>query len=257
MASRLRVCLQVEGGEPEALAILADRWNLQADHDAPWALVLTAQRLELRKLDEPKLGAIFVDFVGASMEYRRRFGGGRREAIAKAVGIKRGFLPDVVDATAGLGRDAFVLASLGCTVQMYERHPVVAALLDDGLQRAYRDAEVGPWAQQRLKLSHLESASALTAQRPRPHVVYLDPMYPPRAKTGLVKKEMRVFQELVGTDPDAAQLLAPARALASKRVVVKRPRQAPTLADTPADAAITTKGHRFDLYLTPLRAEPG
>lgn len=96
------------------------------------ALVLTPEHLELRKRDEPKLGGIFVDFVGGAMAHRRRFGGGRGEAVAKAVGIKGDYLPDVVDATAGLGRDAFVLASVGCRVRMLERNPVVAALLDDG-----------------------------------------------------------------------------------------------------------------------------
>ncbi|SPW27561.1 Ribosomal RNA small subunit methyltransferase J [Edwardsiella tarda] len=136
--------LAEQGTDVAALATLAQRWGLSHNADALLALVLTPQRLELRKLDEPKLGAIFVDFVGGTMAHRRRFGGGRGEAVAKAVGIKGGYLPDVVDATAGLGRDAFVLAALGCRVRMLERHPVVAALLDDGLQRGYADAEIGP-----------------------------------------------------------------------------------------------------------------
>ena len=79
----------------------------------------------LRKLDEPKLGDVFVDFVAGAMAHRRKFGGGRGEAIAKAVGIKGAELPSVIDATAGLGRDAFVLASIGCQVRLVERHPVV------------------------------------------------------------------------------------------------------------------------------------
>ena len=82
------------------------------------------------------------------MTHRRKFGGGCGEAVAKAVGIKGDYLPDVVDATAGLGRDAFVLASVGCRVRMLERNPVVAALLDDGLAR-YADAEIGGWLQER------------------------------------------------------------------------------------------------------------
>ncbi|WP_263458299.1 class I SAM-dependent methyltransferase, partial [Erwinia amylovora] len=97
------------------------------DNSAPMALVLTPQHLELRKRDEHKLGGIFVDFFSGAMAHRRKFGGGRGEAVAKAVGIKSGYLPDVVDATAGLGRDAFVLAALGCRVRMLERNPVVAA----------------------------------------------------------------------------------------------------------------------------------
>ncbi|WAT00765.1 16S rRNA (guanine(1516)-N(2))-methyltransferase RsmJ [Rouxiella chamberiensis] len=240
-----------EGADAGALSILADRWKLISDPDAIMALVLTPERLELRKRDEPKLGAIYVDFVGGTMGHRRRFGGGRGEAVAKAVGIKGSYLPDVVDATAGLGRDAFVLAALGCRVRMIERNPVVAALLDDGLSRGYRDVEIGPWLQERLTLLHGSSLTALGEITPRPQVVYLDPMYPHRQKSALVKKEMRVFQGLVGADDDADGLLEPARRLATKRIVVKRPDYAPPMADIPAQAAVTTKSHRFDIY-TPL-----
>ncbi len=240
-----------EGADEGALSILAERWKLVSDPDALMALVLTPERLELRKRDEPKLGAIYVDFVGGTMGHRRRFGGGRGEAVAKAVGIKGSYLPDVVDATAGLGRDAFVLAALGCKVRMIERNPVVAALLDDGLARGYRDAEIGPWLQERMTLLHGSSLTALSEISPRPQVVYLDPMYPHRQKSALVKKEMRVFQGLVGADEDADGLLEPARRLATKRIVVKRPDYAPPMADIPAQAAVTTKSHRFDIY-TPL-----
>lgn len=240
-----------EGADEGALSILAERWKLVSDPDALMALVLTPERLELRKRDEPKLGAIYVDFVGGTMGHRRRFGGGRGEAVAKAVGIKGSYLPDVVDATAGLGRDAFVLAALGCKVRMIERNPVVAALLDDGLARGYRDEEIGPWLQERMTLLHGSSLTALSEISPRPQVVYLDPMYPHRQKSALVKKEMRVFQGLVGADEDADGLLEPARRLATKRIVVKRPDYAPPMADIPAQAAVTTKSHRFDIY-TPL-----
>ncbi|ACR70863.1 ribosomal RNA small subunit methyltransferase J [Edwardsiella ictaluri] len=240
--------LAEEGADAAALSALAQRWGLCHDADAVLALVLTPQRLELRKLDEPKLGAIFVDFVGGTLAHRRRFGGGRGEAVAKAVGIKGGYLPDVVDATAGLGRDAFVLASLGCRVRMLERHPAVAALLDDGLQRGYADAEIGPWLRERLTLLHASSIEALATLTPRPEVVYLDPMFPHRQKSALVKKDMRVFQALVGADDDADALLAPARRLATKRVVVKRPDYAPPLAGVATPNATLTKSHRFDIY---------
>jgi 16S rRNA (guanine1516-N2)-methyltransferase len=246
------VCLLCEEGADEgALSVLAQRWNLTSDPDAIMALVLTPERLELRKRDEPKLGAIFVDFVGGTMAHRRKFGGGRGEAVAKAVGIKGSYLPDVVDATAGLGRDAFVLASLGCKVRMLERNPVVAALLDDGLARGYRDAEIGPWLRERMTLLHASSLTALSELSPKPEVVYLDPMYPHKQKSALVKKEMRVFQGLVGPDEDADGLLEPARRLATKRIVVKRPDYAPPMADIAAQAAVVTKSHRFDIY-TPL-----
>lgn len=245
----MKICLLDESGAGDgALSVLAARWGLVHDADNAMALVLTPERLELRKRDEPKLGGIFVDFVGGAMAHRRKFGGGRGEAVAKAVGVKGDYLPDVVDATAGLGRDAFVLASVGCQVRMLERHPVVAALLEDGLARGYADPEIGDWLKARLSLIHASSLTALENIRPRPQVVYLDPMYPHRQKSALVKKEMRVFQSLVGADLDADGLLAPALLLATKRVVVKRPDYAPPLAGVATQSAVVTKSHRFDIY---------
>ncbi|KAB8313429.1 16S rRNA (guanine(1516)-N(2))-methyltransferase RsmJ [Erwinia endophytica] len=245
----MKICLVDESGAGDgALSVLAGRWQLQHDYLAQMALVMTATHLELRKRDEPKLGGIFVDFVEGAMAHRRRFGGGRGEAVAKAVGIKGAYLPVVVDATAGLGRDAFVLASLGCRVQMLERHPVVAALLDDGLQRGYQNAEIGDWLRERLTLTHASSLAALHEMREKPDVVYLDPMYPHKQKSALVKKEMRVFQSLVGADDDADGLLVPARQLAKKRVVVKRPDYAPPLAGMATQSAVVTRSHRFDIY---------
>ncbi len=232
-------------------------WGLVQDETSVFALVQTELRLELRKLDEPKLGAIYVDLVGGAVAHRRKFGGGKGQAIAKAVGMNKGVLPTVLDATAGLGRDAFVLASLGCKVQMVERNPVVAALLDDGLQRAQQDPEIGQWVNDRMSLLHSSSHEALLRliqdrEFVRPDVVYLDPMYPHpehKKKTALVKKEMRVFQSLVGADTDADALLEPALALANKRVVVKRPDYANWLADSKPTMAIETKKNRFDVYV--------
>jgi 16S rRNA (guanine1516-N2)-methyltransferase len=245
----VKICLLDESGAGDgALSILAQRQGLEHDADSPLALALTPHHLELRKRDEPKLGGIFVDFVSGAMGHRRRFGGGRGEAVAKAVGVKGEYLPDVVDATAGLGRDAFVLASVGCRVRMLERHPVVAALLEDGLRRGYADPEIGGWLRERLTLIHATSLTALDDLRPRPQVVYLDPMFPHRQKSALVKKEMRVFQALVGADEDADGLLSPALRLATKRVVVKRPDYAPPLAGKATQSAVTTKSHRFDIY---------
>ena len=245
----MKICLIDESGAGDgALSHLAQRWQLEHDESSVLALVQTPTHLELRKRDEPKLGGIFVDFVSGAMAHRRRFGGGRGEAVAKAVGVKSGYLPDVVDATAGLGRDAFVLAAIGCRVRMLERHPVVAALLDDGLQRGYQDAEIGGWLRERLTLLHAPSAQALGDIMPAPDVVYLDPMYPHRQKSAMVKKEMRVFQSLVGADEDADALLEPARRLAKKRIVVKRPDYAPPLAGVATQSAVVTKSHRFDIY---------
>lgn len=246
-----------EPSQLEQLESIAQRWGLEHSSDSEFALVWTAERLELRKLDEPKLGAIFVDLIGGAVGHRRKFGGGKGQAIAKAAGLNKGATPTILDGTAGLGRDAFVLASLGCKVQMVERHPVVAALLDDGLQRAKQDPEIGGWVGERMSLIHASSHTALDdlAQDEsftKPDVVYLDPMYPHpenKKKSALVKKEMRVFQSLVGADLDADNLLQPALTLATKRVVVKRPDYANWLADQKPTMAIETKKNRFDVYV--------
>lgn len=236
------------GASQSALSSIADKWQLKHSPTSLMALVLTPAHLQLKKLDEPKLGGIYVDFVSGAMRHRRKFGGGRNEAIAKAVGIKKSYLPTIVDATAGLGRDAFVLAGLGCQVRLYERHAVVAALLDDGLERGYADAEIGSWLRQRMTLLHASSINALATLSPAPDVVYLDPMYPHRPKSALVKKEMRVFQSLVGNDEDADSLLMPAMTIAKRRVVVKRPNYASPLAAISPQTTIKTKNHRFDIY---------
>src|SRR5690606_23122611 len=89
-------------------------------------------------------GPVFADFVEGALAYRRLHGGGRGQPVARAVGLKPGIYPKVLDATAGLGRDAFVLAALGCEVVMLERSPIIAALLDDALARAALESEVAP-----------------------------------------------------------------------------------------------------------------
>ncbi|WP_368411047.1 class I SAM-dependent methyltransferase [Colwellia sp. 4_MG-2023] len=235
---------------------MAKKWNLNYIGDAAAAnkqpqlhflLQLNQQALELLKLDEPKLGGVKVDFVEGATAHRRKFGGGRGQDIAKAVGLKHGFTPHVLDATAGLGRDAFVLAGLGCQVTLMERMPIVAALLDDGIERAKLNSEVSEIAN-RMTLVHASSIENMDLAQ-QVDVVYLDPMYPHREKSAAVKKEMRVFQSLVGEDLDADALLEPALALAKYRVVVKRPSYAPPLNNIKPSTSIKMKKNRFDVYV--------
>ncbi|WP_026376573.1 class I SAM-dependent methyltransferase [Aestuariibacter salexigens] len=231
----------------------AERWHLsyQSKKDKGIVLVQCYDRVELRNLDEPKMGPVYVDFASDALSWRRQHGGGKQEAIAKAVGVKGQSLPTVLDVTAGLGRDAFVLASLGCHVQMVERSPIVAALLQDGLERGALNVEIGSWLSQRMQFQQAPSYNVLCNwQGAEPDVVYLDPMYPHKRKSAAVKKEMKVFQMLLGADSDADTLLAPALQLAGKRVVVKRPDYAAPLNDQAPSMSIKTKKHRFDVYIT-------
>jgi len=226
---------------------IGDAASVSKHRQLKFLLQFNQQTLELIKLDEPKLGGIKVDFVAGASAHRRKFGGGRGQDIAKAIGLKHSFTPHVLDATAGLGRDAFVLASLGCQVTLMERMPVVAALLNDGLERAKLNSEVSEIAERMQLVS--TSASTQMNLAEQVDVVYLDPMYPHREKSAAVKKEMRVFQSLVGEDLDADNLLAPALELAKYRVVVKRPNYAPFLADKKPSMSISMKKNRFDVYV--------
>jgi 16S rRNA (guanine1516-N2)-methyltransferase len=231
-----------------AAAAWAGRLQLPSDGEAEFALQLGGAGLQFVERGPHAPGPIRVDFVEGAVAHRRLFGGGSGQMIAKAVGIQPGIRPVVVDATAGLGRDAFVLAELGCPITLIERHPLIAALLEDGLQRALADGEVGPVAA-RMRLVCGNAIELLRAWDDEPpQVIYLDPMFPHRDKSALVKKEMRLFRPLVGDDDDAPALLQAALALASHRVVVKRARKAPAIAGEKPGFALEGKSSRFDIY---------
>ena len=223
---------------------------------AAFALVLGTERLALYAIDPSGDGvAIYADFHGASATYRRKKGGGRRQMIAKAVGVKGGMCPTVLDATAGLGKDAFVLASLGCRVTLLERSPVVYALLEDAIERARQfgaaeDLELLKILERMnsMNADALDYMNAESAEE-RPDVVYLDPMFPQRTKSAQVKKEMQVFHLLIGADEDSGHLLEAALKFARKRVVVKRPRIAPVLSDSKPSYQLEGKRNRFDVYV--------
>lgn len=237
------------GADSSYADLLQQRFAMQRVDELPttgFCLLLDDEGLSLRWCDEAKLGAIKVDFLAGKAAHRRHYGGA--EAVSKAVGVKKGQRPSVIDGTAGLGRDAFVLANLGCQVTMFERSPWVAALLEDGLNRAKADPEIGEWVAQRMKLVHANSISDIQQHQLHAEVVYLDPMYPHRKKSAQVKKEMRIFQQLVGADADADDLLQQALNIATRRVVVKRPSTAAPLAGKAAANHLSTKTHRFDIY---------
>ena len=211
------------------------------------------QGLQLRPTNA-KLGApLRVDFMAGANDHRRKFGGGKGQDIAKAVGLNKSTSVSVLDATAGLGRDSFVLASLGCQVTMLERHPVVFALLADGLQRAQElSADEDLLSIVNRMSVQFNNATKLTSEADPtapPQVVYLDPMFPHSKKSAKVKKDMQFFHELVAMDDDADELLPWAMALASHRVVVKRPRVSPFLADKPPSLQFVGKSNRFDVYV--------
>ncbi|MBI3144384.1 MAG: class I SAM-dependent methyltransferase [Pseudogulbenkiania sp.] len=216
-------------------------------------LELGSERLEL--VTTGRHGAVYAEFVEGAAKHRREQGGGRGQPVAKAIGLKGAKeLPRVVDATAGLGGDSFVLASLGCEVTLLERSPVAAALLFDALDRASTHPDTIHIAQ-RMTLVHADAIQWLAAQaeRPeaeRPQVVFVDPMFPDTdKKSSAAKKGMQAFQQVIGDDLDSAALLQAAIAAATVRVVVKRPQRGPAIKGVKPSAVLDGKSTRFDLYV--------
>jgi len=217
-----------------------------------FVVVVDEGGVSLQQTGRKAPGPIRAEFAEGSVDHRRKFGGGKGQMIAKAVGLKAGVYPHVLDATAGLGKDAFVLATLGCQVQMLERSPLVYALLQDGLERARHcadDPELAP-IMARMQLLAVDSQEYLARlnDENRPDVIYLDPMFPERQKSADVKKEMAAFHHLVGKDEDADLLLEKALAKAHYRVVVKRPRKAPFIAGKTPSYQLEGKSSRYDIY---------
>ncbi len=214
-----------------------------------FALAFTSERLELRSLQEKSQGPVSADLCDGDVQ--RRIHGGRRQPLARACGLHRDGPLRVLDATAGLGRDAVVLAGLGCHVTLLERSPAIAALLQDGLERAGAHAKFSAWLNQRVHFQPGDAIAFMQASPTPAHdVVYLDPMYPSRDKTALAKKEMRVLRELAGDDADADKLLQTALGYAGRRVVVKRPPRAECLTGRAPDHQWTGNRARYDVYFT-------
>lgn len=201
-----------------------------------------------RHTNPPGTDTLICDFVGGAVRHRFRFGGGRGQALPKAVGMKGGNTPMVVDATAGLGRDAFLLASLGAAVTLIERSPEMHRLLQDGLARATDAGGDVAAVVARMTLLHGDARDLLPTLSPE--VVLVDPMHPPRKKSALVKNELRLIREIVGTDEDSIDLMKVALATARNRVVLKWPQRADPMTGIRLPShRIAGKSTRYDVFM--------
>lgn len=218
----------------------------------PFALYYRETYVELIDLQENT--SIHVDFVTGALAHRRKYGGGKGQSIAKAIGIKNYKLPlTVLDITAGLAKDSFVLACLGCKVTMIERHPIVAELVNNALIQAQNEDDFKDIKQQGFSLVHDDAINYLRNLKSDtnfPDVIYMDPMYPERKKSAAVKKNMQMLQKLIGhNSSDDIKLFNIALTRVNKRVVVKRPKGAPTLTEKKPTMSIESKITRYDVYV--------
>jgi len=249
-------------GLEDRASMLAAKLNLPLleysksnDVQSNLALLVSNYGLEVIHLGKNSPGPISCNFVTGSLNYRRLHGGGKNQNLAKAIGIKS--IKQklyIMDVTAGLGRDAFILASLGAKVLMLERNGILAALLADGIHRARMTegakGEDFKEVFKRMTIINNDSIDYLNTLEDIciPDIVYIDPMFPPRQKSSQVKKEMQLLQKLIGPDEDSDKLLTLAKSKARYRVVVKRPIHAKFLSDQKPSYSLKGKSTRYDIY---------
>ncbi len=219
----------------ERAQALATQLNLVVDNHVLPRLSVTAEKLVLLV---DNFAPLFADFSHSAWQKRRD--AGKKQGLVRACKPTKG--TRILDATAGWGRDAAVLASFGAEVIMLERQPVMAALLADGLSRLPAHS---PLSMTLLNRDAKEYLQALMTEN-YPDVIYIDPMHPLRQKSALVKKDMQALQQLIGADNDASDLIKLALTRAKQRVVVKWPQRLPAL--LPPSTTIEGKTVRFDVY---------
>ncbi len=227
---------ETEDKHQEAL-ILAEQLHLNIDNHTLPRLCVMSDKLALLTSN---FAPLFVDFNSEIWQKRRD--AGKKQGLVRACKPVNGLR--IIDATAGWGRDAAVLASFGADVMMIERQPIMAALLSDGLSRLEDDSPI----KKRLSLMCVDTQVYLETLEPTdcPDVIYIDPMHPSRQKSALVKKDMQILQQLIGEDQDAADLIQMARRRARQYVVVKWPQRLQPL--LPPSRSVIGKTVRFDVY---------
>lgn len=188
-------------------------------------------------------------FIEGPILHRLKYGKGRGQNLAKAVGFKFNKNRTIIDATAGLGYDAFILASLGANVTLIERSEKIYDLLKAAISEAKLHGGEISKIVNRMNLLFGDSKDILP--NIAPEVILIDTMYKDRKKSALVKNDMRLVREVVGSDSDHVELINVALNNASKRVVIKQPRYAETLDNIKACShQILGKTIRYDVYVT-------
>lgn len=186
-----------------------------------------------------------IDFNQGDYQHRRRFGGGRKQQLARALGLHKHPSRNIIDATAGLGKDSFVLASLGASVRMLERSPVLVLLLAHALARTSSSAIAA--ISQHMQLYWGDALELLPLLEPA-DAIYLDPMYPETEGAALPKKGAQMLRALAYRDEHEEERVLERARQHSPKVVVKRPKGAPFLANTSSEQQLLGKNTRYDVY---------
>ncbi len=215
--------------------------NILTSKPADYILHLYATHLELAHASDAKT-CIRVDFNDNKTRWRQR----QSELLHRAIGITEQRKPRVLDTTAGMGQDAFAIASRGSVVTMVEQHPLIYLLLQDGLQRSHKTGSA--IITSRMDLIFADAKQVLNEYADEFDVIYLDPMFPEKRSSAKTKKAMQLFRQMVREEADDGELLELARAKAKHRVVIKRPIKAPVFAGVEPGYTLKGRNIRYDIF---------
>lgn len=276
--------LSAEGGTK----IKADEYSAPpangSERNMVW-LSVDAAGLSLTDGDQAMRG----DFT--KLQKRLQYHNLTHELLVKATKVKGREKLRVIDATAGMGEDSLLLAASGCEVTLFEQDPVIAALLQDTMRRALEEAALheivmrmqlvegdsidhlrklsdagmssdAQFSTQGDAIGHVcpsSTASDTTANSSdeklkHPDVIYLDPMFPERQKSGLVKKKFQLIHYLEAPAENEEVLMQAAIAARPFKIVVKRPAKGPYLAGLKPSYSLDGKAIRYDCYVFPENA---
>ncbi len=188
-------------------------------------------------------------FIEGPILHRLKYGKGRGQNLAKAVGMKSNKNRNIIDATAGLGYDSFILASLGAKITLIERSEKMYKILQNGINEGLSFGGEIKNIINRMDLLFGDSKKILP--KLSPEVIMIDTMYKDRKKTALVKNNMRLVRDIVGPDSDYIELLEVALSCAKNRVVLKQPRYADPIREIrKCSHQILGKSIRYDIFMT-------
>lgn len=252
MNERIPIVLKADGDRAyaEALAAHLKTTLLDATPEASIWLSVDATGLSLTDGDQAMRG----DFT--KLQKRLQYHNLTHELLVKATKVKGREKLRVIDATAGMGEDSLLLAAAGCEVTLYEQDQVIAALLQDTMRRALEEAAL----HEIVMRMHLVEGDSIGHLRKlgetgeRPDVIYLDPMFPERQKSGLVKKKFQLIHYLEAPAENEEALMQAAIAARPFKIVVKRPAKGPYLAGLKPSYSLDGKAIRYDCYVFPENA---
>jgi 16S rRNA (guanine1516-N2)-methyltransferase len=188
-----------------------------------------------------------IDFLRGVSGFRLFGTQSYRHPLARSIGVTPKKMPTVIDATAGLGRDAFLLAQLGCHVTMIERCPLVFFLLADAMSAAANSSPAAAGVVSRMELIHADAKDLLPMLTC--DTIYIDPMHPVKKKSALSKADMRALRGIVGTDDDGEMLVKVALRSSCDKVVVKWPSASLSMRGLPLPSHSISEGSiRFDTF---------